>query len=178
LPVTSRALLAPAADLLELERHGDERVGGRAVLGDRARRRAVGERHDRGRAHRDGAVDPLGVAGDPRAVGGRQAALAPVDDQAAGRLALREALVEQLLDLGRLGARGQEARGVVAGDVGELGRERREGQQGDDPCGDDDPLGPASGDEACESGHAPTLTAARCPGQVGLSHTIGLRDDP
>ena len=109
-------VLAPVARLLEVGRDGEHRVGDRAVLGDQVGRRAGLERDLRGA--RSGGPRLLVAAGESAIfsassaifclVGRVEAALVLVDDQAVGGLAARELLVEDLHDLGRLRALGQE----------------------------------------------------------------------
>jgi hypothetical protein len=140
-------LLAPVGDPVEVERDRHHGVRGLAVLRHQAGRAARRERHLGGSRDRDRLVDPAGVLGDLGLVGVRQPAGAPVDDQPQAGLAAREALLEELLDARRLGLGRQEAGGLVACDVGELGAERREHREGDDPEHDDQPLGAAAGDE-------------------------------
>ena len=92
-------------------------------------------------------VQRLGVVGDLLPVGLGEAAVALVDDQPLRGLPAWELLVEDLDDLGRLGALGQERGRVVLGLVGELRAQGRQRREGDDPEDHDDELAAPTGDE-------------------------------
>ena len=147
------AFLAPVGDPVEVERDRDDGVSGVAVLRHEARRRVRLEGHLSGLGDRDRLVDLPRVLGDLLPVGLGEAAFALVDEQPDRRLAAGEALLQELLDLGRLRFRGEEARGLVGGDIRELGPHRSHHHGRDEPEKDDDPLGAAAGDEGGERGH-------------------------
>ena len=127
--------------LLRLGVDRDDRERRPAVAGDQALRRAGAERYDR-RQHALDLRDLLRLGGDRLLVGVGQPAGAVVDRHGGGRLAAREAILDDLVGHDRGRVAGQEARDAVLGGVRELARQLAEHQQ-HQPDADDEPLRPA-----------------------------------